>query len=71
MPNRIQRNKLHLSKWTAAIPEKRERHFLVTRLIEHEEQPMEVILEAVYSKREYRLVWTDLKNDEVWLQGWR
>ena len=71
MPNRVQRNKLHLSKWTAVIPEKRERHFLVTRLIEHEEQPMEVILEAVYSKREYRLVWTDLKNDEVWLQGWR
>ena len=69
--NRIQRNKLRLSKWTAVAPKNRERHFLVTKVIEHEERPMELILEAVYSKREYRLVWTDLKNDEVWLQGWR
>ena len=69
--NRIQRNKLLLSKWTAAEPRNRERHFLVTKVIEHEVEPMEVILEAVYSKREYRLVWSELKDREVWLQGWR
>ena len=69
--NRIQRNKLPLSKWTAVHPVDREKHFLVTRVIEHEDAPHEVVLEAVYSKRERVLVWTDLKDDATWRPGWR
>ena len=69
--NRIQRNKLHLSKWTATEPTKSEKHFIVTRLIDEPGQELQVIMEAVHSGREFALPWTDLKDDASWLQGWR
>jgi len=69
--NRLQRNKLRLTKWTAVAPEAREKHFLVTRVVEHEDAPTQVVLEAVHSKNERLLVWTALKDDAVWQQGWR
>ena len=69
--NRIQRNKLHHTKWTAAHPENHEKHFLVTRVVDDVDEPLRVVLEAVHSKREYVYPWTDLKDDTVWLQGWR
>ncbi len=68
--NRIQRNKLLLSKWTAITPENREKHFMVTRIIESEDAPMQVVIEAVYSKREQVMIWSALKDDAIWRQGW-
>ena len=68
--NRIQRNKLLLSKWTAITPKSREKHFMVTRIIEVEDEPMQVVIEAVYSKREQVMVWSVLKDDSMWRQGW-
>ena len=69
--NRIQRNKLLLSKWTAVEPKNKEKHFVVTRLVEAENEPLHVIIEAVHSKREQTIIWSDLKDASTWRQGWK
>ncbi|MEC8024250.1 MAG: TIGR02450 family Trp-rich protein [Myxococcota bacterium] len=69
--NRIQKHKLLMSKWTAVAPKNREKHFLVTRIIDEDPTEFSVILEAVHSKQEYALQWTELKDDTQWRQGWR
>ncbi|WP_081137824.1 TIGR02450 family Trp-rich protein [Halomonas sp. BC2] len=56
--NRINPNKLHHSKWTAATPRNKEKHFIVTQLLrDEEEQVVDVVLEAVLSHRETTLPW--------------
>ena len=65
--------KLLLSKWTAVKPLARQKHFLVTKVVEPEppEAPVEgVDIEAVYSKKVQRIRWRDLLDDAVWRQGW-
>ncbi len=72
--HRISPNKLLLSKWTAAAPQDREKHFLVIRVIVPEipDAPIEwVDLEAVHSGRSQRLPWRDLTDPPRWLRGWR
>lgn len=63
--NRINPGKLLLSKWTAAHPQNREKHFLVTELFRDEEGTvLEVELQAVLTKRAERLDWQTLKNTD-------
>jgi len=65
--------KLLLSKWTAVKPVARQKHFLVTRVVEPEppEAPVEwVDIEAVYSKKVQRIRWRELLDDALWRQGW-
>lgn len=55
-PTRIRLNpaKLLLSKWTAATPRNKEKHFLVTRVIQPEPPAVAiefVELEAIHSRR--------------------
>lgn len=70
--NAINPEKLHHSKWTAAKPRNKEKHFLVTALeCDEEENVVAVVLEAVYTRRETTLPWQDLKDDATWLMGWR
>ncbi len=70
--HRLTPRKLLLSKWTAARPQNREKHFLVTELFCDEEGTvLEVELQAVLSKRSQRLDWRQLQNAEQWLMGWR
>ena len=70
--NRINPSKLLLSKWTAAHPQQREKHFLVTELFRDEEGVvLEVELQAVLTKRSQRLDWQVLKNPDSWLLGWK
>ena len=69
--NRIQKNKLLGAKFTAVNPRDREKHFLVTRVTEEEDEPMMVVLEAVYSKQEYTFIWRELKDDTLWKLGWQ
>jgi tryptophan-rich hypothetical protein len=70
--NRINPRKLLLSKWTAAQPQNREKHFLVTELIRDEEGTvLEVELQAVLTQRSERLDWQVLKDSEHWLLGWK
>nr|WP_301303375.1 TIGR02450 family Trp-rich protein [Pseudomonas fluorescens] len=61
-----------LSKWTAAHPQNREKHFLVTELFRDEEgKVLEVELQAVLTKRVERFDWQVLKNNDHWLLGWQ
>ncbi|WP_426783464.1 TIGR02450 family Trp-rich protein [Pseudomonas atacamensis] len=70
--NRISPRKLLLSKWTAAHPQNREKHFLVTELIRDEEGTvLEVELQAVLTQRSERLDWQVLKDSKLWLLGWK
>lgn len=73
-PLRLNPRKLLRSKWTAVQPRDKEKHFLVTRLIEPEAPGTEidyVELEAVYTGRSRTLRWRELLDDAVWRQGWR
>ncbi|MCX2899917.1 TIGR02450 family Trp-rich protein [Pseudomonas mandelii] len=70
--NRINPGKLLLSKWTAAHPQHREKHFLVTELFRDEEGTvLQVELEAVLTKRSQRMDWQTLKNSDTWKLGWQ
>ncbi len=67
-PSRFNPKKLLLSKWTAAIPRDKEKHFIVIKLIEPEqpESPVEFIeLEAVYSGRVQIMSWRELNNRDA------
>lgn len=70
--NRINPRKLLLSKWTAASPQNREKHFLVTELFCDEEGTvLEIELQAVMTKRAQKLAWQTLQNDQSWQMGWK
>jgi tryptophan-rich hypothetical protein len=70
--NRINPRKLLLSKWTAAFPQNREKHFLVTELFCDEEGTvLEIELQAVMTKRSQTLAWQTLQNDQSWQMGWK
>ncbi len=70
--NRLSPEKLHLSKWTAATPVDREKHFIVTRVLRDEQdQVTQCMLEAVHSKREELIDWQELRNSSNWIQGWK
>jgi tryptophan-rich hypothetical protein len=70
--NRINPAKLLHSKWTAVSPQNKEKHFLVSD-IEFDEDGLVIAcqLEAVISNNSYDIDWTELKNTEKWLQGWK
>ncbi len=69
---RINPDKLLRSKWTAVSPENKEKHFLVTRLVRDDnDKVVRCEIESVYSRNTYRIDWTELKNTEFWMQGWR
>ncbi|MBD9654993.1 MULTISPECIES: TIGR02450 family Trp-rich protein [unclassified Pseudomonas] len=70
--HRLTPRKLLLSKWTAAKPQNREKHFLVTELFSDEDGTvLQIELQAVLSKRAWRLDWRELQDAEQWLMGWR
>jgi tryptophan-rich hypothetical protein len=69
--NRINPDKLLLSKWTDAQPENRERHFIVTRLIRAEDETIiGCVLEAVINKSSREIDWRELQDSTRWLTGW-
>ncbi|MEI6458292.1 MAG: TIGR02450 family Trp-rich protein [Pseudomonadota bacterium] len=71
--NPLSSKKLLLTKWTAVTPRKREKHFVVVRVIEPELPSMrveQVELEAVHSKQVYLLHWRELTDASLWRQGW-
>jgi tryptophan-rich hypothetical protein len=70
--NRINPNKLLLSKWTAVTPKNRERHFLVKKLLrDDDERIIGCELEAVINHNVYRIDWHELQDAGRWLTGWR
>ncbi len=71
--NPLNPKKLLLSKWTAVKPTQKRKHFLVSKVIlpDLPEAAIELIeLEAVFDKSIQVIAWRDLKNTEIWLQGW-
>ena len=71
--NPLNPKKLLLSKWTAVVPVAKQKHFLVSRVI----QPLlptdsiELVeIESVFSKAVQVIAWRDLQDDGVWRQGW-
>jgi len=71
---RLQVAKLLRSKWTAAQPVNKEKHFIVTALVEPAlpDAPVEMVtIEAVMSRRSVSLHWRELTDQSRWLQGWR
>ena len=70
--NRINPNKLLLSKWTAVEPKQKERHFIVTKLIRAENKDIIACeLEAVINNHLYETDLHALKDSFFWLMGWR
>ena len=66
-------NKLLLTKWTAVKPVAKQKHFLVSRVIQPElasDPVVSVEIEAVFSKAVQMIAWRELQDDEVWRQGW-
>ena len=71
--NPLNPKKLLLSKWTAVKPTQKRKHFLVSKVIlpDLPKAAIELIeLEAVFDKSIQVIAWRDLKNTEIWLQGW-
>ena len=72
--NRLSPKKLLLTKWTAVNPIAKQKHFLVSKVIEPE-PPNETIdlieIEAVYSKKIKQIHWRDLTDSTLWIQGWK
>ncbi len=71
--NPLSPKKLLLTKWTAVAPTRREKHFVVVRVIEPEPPAVrieQVELEAVHSRRVLLLHWRELTDASLWRQGW-
>jgi tryptophan-rich hypothetical protein len=65
--------KLLLTKWTAVHPIAKNKHFLVSRVMQPEPPAVAiewVELEAVYSKAVTRVDWHQLRDPALWRQGW-
>ena len=65
--------KLLHSKWTAVNPRNKEKHFLVTQIIDPEPPGSPVVsieLEAVHSKRARIITWRELMDATQWSRGW-
>ena len=71
--NAVSPKKLLHTQWTAVAPRDREKHFLVTRVIEPEPPGARVELveiEAVISKRARVIPWRELDDPKTWRRGW-
>ena len=65
--------KLLLTKWTLVKPVAKQKHFLVSRVIQPElpTHPIEMVeIESVFSKATKVIAWRELKDDGAWRQGW-
>lgn len=70
--NKVNSKKLLHSKWTAVNPANKEKHFLISE-VEFDEEGVVVLccIEAVMSKRSKQIDWRDLKDEGVWVHGWK
>ena len=71
--NPLSPKKLLLSKWTAVSPTDKEKHFVVTRVVEPDPPAARVEwveIEAVHSGRSAVLRWRDLTDGNEWRRGW-
>jgi len=70
--NTINPKKLLHSKWTAVRPSNKEKHFIVAEVEFNEEgDVVYCLLEAVLTNRAEPIDWTELREENSWLQGWK
>jgi len=70
--NQVNPKKLLNSKWTAVVPQNKEKHFLITKMkFDEEGEVIHCELEAVMTKRSESIDWNMLKNSDNWLLGWQ
>ena len=66
--NPLNPKKLLLTKWTAVKPVAKQKHFLVSRVIQPElpADPIESVeIESVFSKATQVMAWRELQDDSV------
>ncbi|MDN3379282.1 MULTISPECIES: TIGR02450 family Trp-rich protein [unclassified Pseudoalteromonas] len=70
--NKVTPKKLLNSKWTAVSPINKDKHFMIT-VIEFDEEGhvIHCEIEALMSKRTQVIDWLQLKDQHIWLQGWK
>lgn len=71
--NALSPKKLLHTKWTAVEPRNKEKHYLVTKVIEpvSPELPVQSVeIEAVHSKRARIIGWRELTDVARWRRGW-
>jgi tryptophan-rich hypothetical protein len=71
--NPLNPKKLLLTKWTAVKPMAKQKHFLVSRVIQSElptDPIVSVEIEAVFSKATQVIAWRELQDEAVWRHGW-
>jgi tryptophan-rich hypothetical protein len=71
--NPLNAKKLLLTKWTAVKPVAKQKHFLVSKIIQPElpTDPVEQVeIEAIFSKATQIISWRELQDESVWRQGW-
>ncbi|EGR1575563.1 TIGR02450 family Trp-rich protein [Vibrio parahaemolyticus] len=70
--NKIHPKKRLHSKWTATSLKNKEKHFVVTEMkLDEDGNVVKCVIEAVMSKREQEMNWQNLKDPELWRQGWK
>ena len=65
--------KLLLTKWTAVQPLAKNKHFLVSKVIQPEPPDAKIEwieVEAVFSKKVTRIQWRELQDETRWRRGW-
>jgi len=71
--NALSPKKLLHAKWTAVVPRNKEKHFLVTKVIEPVPLGSPVVsieIEAVHSRRARTIAWRELQDATQWHRGW-
>ncbi|MFZ6817422.1 TIGR02450 family Trp-rich protein [Undibacterium sp. Ji22W] len=65
--------KLLLSKWTAVQVVAKQKHYLVSRVVQPEDFNLpitQIEIEAVYSGEKRIIFWRELQDSSRWKQGW-
>jgi len=70
--NQINPKKILHSKWTAAEPQNREKHFIVSQCFYIGSNKLnEIEIKAIMTDNVYRIPWRELKDSTVWHIGWK
>lgn len=72
-PVQLNPKKLLLTKWTAVKVIAKQKHFLVSHVLQPDDLSLpitEIEIEAVYSGNKQIIAWRELQDAERWKQGW-
>ncbi|MBC3872215.1 TIGR02450 family Trp-rich protein [Undibacterium flavidum] len=72
-PIKLNPKKLLLTKWSAVEVIAKQKHFLVSRVVQPDDLNapiIEIEIEAVYSGNKRVILWRELQDSSRWKQGW-